>query len=76
MNDYETRSELVVFKPNGLQVSFSVRIFDDNLVEHTEQFGVRVTSSDPEVNVVNGDILVSIRDNDSEYQTHKFLKHT
>ena len=74
MNDYETRSELVVFKPNGLQVSFSVRIFDDNLVEHTEQFGVRVTSSDPEVNVVNinGDILVSIRDNDSEYYTHKF----
>ena len=72
MNDYETRSELVVFKPNGLQVSFSVRIFDDNLVEHTEQFGVRVTSSDPEVNVVNGDILVFIRDNDSEYYTHKF----
>jgi hypothetical protein len=72
MNDYETRSELVVFKPNGLQVSFSVRISDDNLVEHTEQFGVRVTSSDPEVNVVNGDILVSIRDNDSEYYTHKF----
>ncbi|CAB4011972.1 microneme MIC12 [Paramuricea clavata] len=64
MNDYETRSELVVFKPNNFQVPFSVRIFDDNLVEHTEQFGVRVTSSDPEVNVVNGDILVSIRDND------------
>jgi hypothetical protein len=66
LNDYEAKSDLVTFRPNSLQVPFLVRIFDDNVVEHTEQFGIRVISTDPQVNIIHGDILVSITDNDSK----------
>ncbi|CAB3979222.1 tandem-95 repeat [Paramuricea clavata] len=64
LNDYEAKSELVTLQSNSFQLPFLVRILDDNVVENTEEFGIRVTSSDPQVNVVNGNILVSITDND------------
>ncbi|CAB4019475.1 partial, partial [Paramuricea clavata] len=64
LNDYETKSEIVTLQPNSLQAPFLVAIREDNIVENTEQFGVRVTSTDPQVNVVNGNLQVSITDND------------
>ena len=65
-NDYEAKSELVTLQPNDVQIQFPVNILDDDIVENTEQFGVRVTSTDPQVNIQNGDLQVSINDNDSK----------
>lgn len=66
LDDYQAKSELVTLQPNDIQIPFLVNILDDDIVENTEQFGVRVTSTDPQVNVQNGDLLVSIGDNDSK----------
>ncbi|XP_028399458.1 uncharacterized protein LOC114522881 [Dendronephthya gigantea] len=64
LNDYTKKSELVTLEPNSVLKQFLVSILEDTIVESTEQFGVRVTSTDPQVNIVNGDLRVSIADND------------
>ena len=66
MNDYEGISQLVTFQPNSTKESFVIKILDDNIVENVEEFGVRVTSIDPQVNVYRGEQRVSIEDNDSK----------
>ncbi|XP_028415054.1 FRAS1-related extracellular matrix protein 3-like [Dendronephthya gigantea] len=63
-NDYVAKSEVVTLQPDRAEVSFFVRVLKDNIVENTEKFGIRVTTSDPQVNIVNGTLLVSITDDD------------
>ena len=66
LNDYQPKSELVTLEPGDINKPVFVGILEDNIVENTEQFGIRITSTDPQVNVVNGNLLVSITDNDSK----------
>ncbi|CAB4028930.1 uncharacterized protein K02A2.6-like, partial [Paramuricea clavata] len=64
LNDYYAKIEIVTLQPNSLQAPFLVRIREDNIVENTEQFGVQVATTDPQVNVINRNLQVSITDND------------
>jgi hypothetical protein len=68
LNDYQAKSQLVTLQPNSVQEEFTVSILEDLIVENTEQFGIRVTSTDPQVNIQNGDLRVSIEDDDSKYK--------
>ena len=68
LNDYQAKSQLVTLQPNSVQSPFTVSILEDLIVENTEQFGIRVTSTDPQVNIQNGDLRVSIEDDDSKYK--------
>ena len=73
LNDYQAKSELVTLQANSLQTPFTVRILEDVIVENTEQFGIRVRSTDPQVNIENGDLRVSIMDDDSKnIHIHKY----
>ena len=66
-NDYEAKSEMVTIEPaSSGPKPFPVAILEDNIVENTEQFGIRVTSTDAQVKIVNGEELISIEDNDSK----------
>ena len=65
-NDYTARSQLVTFSPSDLQKTFIVPVEEDNIVENTEKFGVRVTSTDLQVNIPTQTLLISITDNDSK----------
>ena len=66
MNDYEPISQLVTFQQNSTKESFRIRILDDDIVEKVEEFGVRVTSTDPQVNVYRGEQRVFIEDDDGK----------
>jgi hypothetical protein len=72
LNDYEAKSELLTLQPGNVQRAFVIDVLEDTIVENTEQFGVRVTSTDPQVNIVNGDLRVSITDDDSKYKLRSF----
>ena len=65
-NDYTTTSQLVPLSPTDLQKTFIVPIEDDGIVENTEQFGVRVTSTDSQINIPTETLPISITDNDSK----------
>ena len=65
-NDYTTTSQLLTLNPSDLQKTFIVPIEDDDIVENTEQFGVRVTSTDSQINIPTATLLISITDNDSK----------
>ena len=65
-NDYTTTSQLVTLSPTDFQRAFIVPIEDDIIVENTEKFGVRVTSTDLQVNIPTQTLLISITDNDSK----------
>lgn len=65
-NDYTAKTQLVTLNPDDLQKPFIVVIKEDTIVENLEQFGVRITSSDLQVNIATETLLVSITDNDSK----------
>ena len=73
LNDYEGISRLVTLQPNSTKESFRIIILDDDIVENVEEFGVRVTSTDPQVNVYRGEQRVFIEDNDSKGRVHEIL---
>ena len=65
--DYSTKFELLTFTPTKTQFSFSVTIMDDDVVESTEAFTVRVelvTMDAPGVSITHDQSTVTISDKD------------
>ena len=64
--DFEITVRQVVLLPNVTQTSVSIRVFDDDLLEGREEFGVRLVAGEG-VMVREGEARVEIVDEDGKW---------
>ena len=66
-SDYNDRVvTTVIFRPDQTSASYSVPIVDDSNIEDTETFTASLSTTESNVNIVDGTATVDIVDNDSE----------
>ena len=65
--DYETSASHLTFEPSQLRACITIHLNADNLLEHTEQFGVELSIDTREpVVLATSSALVNINDANSE----------
>ena len=71
--DYETQIVDLLFSPGDSLENLDIGIINDQVIEGTETFQVSITSSDPEVRIVDPQsITVTIIDTDGTLDTIGF----
>lgn len=67
-------SEVLTFNGDVSRVCRDISIVDDDLVEGTEEFNVRITESDPQIDLDRTLATVEIADNDRKEFIHPHIR--
>ena len=57
----------MTFQPGGTEAFYEISIVNDDDHESSETFTASLSSTDPNVNIVDGNVTITIIDDDGKY---------